>query len=476
MRARTHTLRARAGLRVHDAFGRALLSASRFAAPGSVDELAALLQRARAERLPVTLRGAGRSYGDASLGSNGLVIDGRGLDHILSLDAQTGQCEVEGGVTIEQLWRASLPLGLWPAVVPGTMRPTLAGCLSSNVHGKNAFRAGPIGEHVLSFDLLTAAGELRLVDRARDPALFHAAIGGMGLLGAIVRVRLQLKKVESGRLRVLPVRVRSLDEQLAVLEENLPTAAYLVSWIDAFAQGRALGRGVLHRADDLHEGEDPLGRATLLALHQDLPPRIFGVPRALLATGLNPFVNPFGLRLLNTAKYESARLGDRRPFLQSHVAFAFLLDYVPEWREAYGPGGFFQVQLFVPREDARRSLGELLKLCQQRERVPSLAVLKRHRPDAFLLSHGLDGYSLALDFKLPRGRREELFSLAHALHARTLDAGGRFYLAKDAALNAHEFARSVGRERLAAFAGIKKDLDPEGLFESDLSRRLEIGK
>lgn len=329
---------------------------------------------------------------------------------------------------------------------------------------------------MLSFDLLTASGELRCVDRARDPALFHAVIGGLGLLGAIVRVRLQLARVESGRLRVLPVRVRSLDEQLAVFEEHLPEAGYLVSWVDAFARGAALGRGVLHRADHLHEGEDPLGRASLQALHQDLPPRIFGVPRSLLAAGLRPFVNPAGMRLVNAAKYQSARLGDRRPFLQSHVAFAFLLDYVPEWRAAYGPGGFLQVQLFVPRDGARRSLCDLLTLCQQRALVPTLAVLKRHRPDAFLLSHGLDGWSLALDFKVPDGQRDNLFSLAHALHARTLDAGGRFYLAKDAALDAQEFARSVGPAPLAEFARLKHELDPESLFESDLSRRLRLGQ
>ncbi|MBS2024085.1 MAG: FAD-binding protein, partial [Deltaproteobacteria bacterium] len=77
MRARADSLRARAGVRVHDSFGRALLSASRFEAPRSVDELRALFARASAEGMPLTLRGAGRSYGDASLNTPGLVVDGR---------------------------------------------------------------------------------------------------------------------------------------------------------------------------------------------------------------------------------------------------------------------------------------------------------------------------------------------------------------------------------------------------------------
>ena len=34
------------------------------------------------------------------------------------------------------------------------------------------------------------------------------------------------------------------------------------------------------------------------------------------------------------------------------VAFSFLLDYVPNWRKAYLPGGFIQYQSFVPKETA----------------------------------------------------------------------------------------------------------------------------
>jgi FAD/FMN-containing dehydrogenase len=38
------------------------------------------------------------------------------------------------------------------------MRPTLGGCLAMNIHGKNNFRVGSIGDHVLDFDLLTTDG------------------------------------------------------------------------------------------------------------------------------------------------------------------------------------------------------------------------------------------------------------------------------------------------------------------------------
>ena len=41
--------------------------------------------------------------------------------------------------------------------------------------------------------------------------------------------------------------------------------------------------------------------------------------------------------------------------------------------------------------------------------LPSyLGVTKRHRPDKFLLTHAVDGFSLAMDFKVTDGNRAKL--------------------------------------------------------------------
>ena len=62
-----------------------------------------------------------------------------------------------------------------------------------------------------------------------------------------------------------------------------------------------------------------------------------------------------------------------------------------------------------------------------------LGVLKRHRPDPFLLSHGLDGWSLALDFRVTRDRRERLWELGRAITGLVL-AGLKRTIAANAAL------------------------------------------
>ncbi|HUK65035.1 MAG TPA: FAD-binding oxidoreductase, partial [Dongiaceae bacterium] len=222
------SLRTSAGWRVLDGFGGSVRALSRSVSPASVDELAQVFAAARAEGLSVSFRGAGRSYGDASLNSGQLSVDGRGMRRILAFDRETGVVDAEGGASIADVWRRTLPEGWWPAVVPGTMFPTLAGCVAVNIHGKNCFKVGPIGDHVLELDLLTAAGERKTLSRDREPELFRAVIAGLGLLGAVTRVRLQLKHVDSGRLRVRPLVVRTLEHLFDTFVERMPHADYLV--------------------------------------------------------------------------------------------------------------------------------------------------------------------------------------------------------------------------------------------------------
>ncbi len=461
--------------RVLDGYGRAVASAASWSEPGTVEELVAALERAREEGLPVAMRGSGRSYGDASMNQAGLVLSTRGLGGVRSFDEALGVADCGPGATIEDLWRAGLPRGFWPAVVPGTQHPTLAGCVSMNIHGKNHFRTGPFGEHVRELDLWTPAEGLKTVGPEQEPEVFDAVVGGLGLLGVVTRLAVELKPVTSGYLEVEGLSVPSLGALFDAFEARLDDADYLVGWVDLFPRGRSLGRSVIHRAWYLPGERDPHGTTSLTLDHQELPERFFGVlPRGLMWRLLRPFVNDLGMRLVNHAKYTASRLFDRphKRFLQSQVAFAFLLDYVPRWRDAYGRGGFIQVQPFVPHETAREAMAAIISACHRYDIVPYLGVFKRHRPDRFLLSHALDGWSLAMDIRITRRNRERVWALGREIGDITCDHGGRCYFAKDALAMPEHVQRGYGAEALERFAAMKRRLDPDGLLSTELSRRV----
>ncbi len=444
--------------------------------PSTLKDLRGILDLAGKNGRTIAFRGGGNSYGDAFGNREEIVLDLSRLNRILEWDPTAGIIRVEPGVTIDQLWRFVLPDGWWPPVVTGTALTTVGGCAGMNTHGKNGWKLGTFGDHVLEFDLMKADGEMVTACPETDPELFYAAIGGFGMLGVFTSLTIQLKRIYSGLLRVEGASCPHLGRALDYLEEHLDDSDYLVGWLDGYARGRSLGRGEMHRAVYLAPGEDPSPQKTLQVPYQELPDSYFGLlPKSSLWFYMRFFLNPIGGRLTNTLKYTAARLlsGEKgRPYTQSHVAFHFLLDYVPGWKRAYLPGGLIQYQSFLPKERAEAGYREILELCQRRGLVNYLSVLKRHVPDKYLISYGVDGYSLAMDFKVTRRGRPDLVRLTRELDEIVLRHDGRFYLAKDSVLRPEVARRYLGEETIARFKALKAVYDPAARFQSDLWRRV----
>ncbi len=455
-------------------FGRATRRAAYVYRPTSVEEVARLLEQAAERGFTVGLHGSARSYGDAPLNSGHVVLDLRRMNRLLDYDPESGVVTVQPGVTVRQLWEYVLEDGWWPAVVPGTSVPTIGGCLGMNVHGKNNWKEGTFGEHVLRFTALLPTGEEVTCSPQQNADLFHAIISGIGVLGVITSVTLQLKRVYSGELWVEAWAASNLAEHLQQVDAHKEDSDYIVGWLDTTARRNALGRGQLHRARYLTPEEDPHPHRTLSVEYQTLPDTFFGlIPSSIMWRLMAPWMHNPGVWMVNTAKYLlSATLSNHRRYRQPHAAFHFLLDYIPNWRMAYGREGLIQYQCFIPKETAYDAFADILRLTQRRGLPSYLGVVKRHRPDGFLFTHAVDGFSLALDFKVTRRNRARLQSLADDLNHIVLQAGGRFYFAKDSTLTPDVVAAYLGEETLARFRDLKTRCDPAGVLENDLYRRL----
>lgn len=459
-----------------EGWGMAVGAHARVLRPRSVAEVLAAYELARKEGTTIGLRGTGCSYGDASVNASGHALDTTAMNRVLAWDPSTGVAELEPGVTIETLWQRILPDGWWPPVVPGTAFPTIAGVAAMNIHGKNNFKVGTIGDWIREFDIALPRGEVVTCSRERNPDLFHAAIGGFGMLGAFTRIVLETKHVHSGDVEVTAIRTRNLREIMDHFEARKGSVDYLVAWIDAFASGDELGRGQIHEARYLATGEERDLARTLAVAHQHLPKSIFGVPKGEAWRVIRLLNNDRGMRFLNAVKYASGRLEVLKgPFRESLAAFNFLLDYVPNWKWAYGRRGrrgLIQHQLFLPASSAHEGYRAILERNLAKGQVPYLAVFKRHRPDPFWMTHALDGWSLALDFKVTPENRDALWAHCAELSEITLAAGGKFYFAKDLVIRPEDARRMYGEELLERFRGLKRRADPEGLLRTDLWRRV----
>ncbi len=86
---------------------------------------------------------------------------------------------------------------------------TLGGSLAANVHGRG-LRFPPIVDDIESFDLLDARGKLHHCSRGENSELFSLAIGGYGLFGVVVQIRLRLTRRRKLRRVVERIAVKDL--------------------------------------------------------------------------------------------------------------------------------------------------------------------------------------------------------------------------------------------------------------------------
>jgi FAD/FMN-containing dehydrogenase len=441
--------------------------------PSTIEALHDVLLLARRSGRSVGLRGGGNSYGDAAMNSENIVVDLRRMNRILEWDPRTGRVRLEPGVTLAALWQYVLEDGWWPPVATGTSLTTMGGSAAMNVHGKNAFRVGPIGDHIVEFDLMLPSGETITCSREENSDVFHAAIGGFGMLGIFTSLTMQMKRVYSGLLDVETCVRADLAEMFDYFHENVERSDYTVGWIDSMAGGKAIGRGDVHRANYLAKGVDPDPAQTLRLDNQNLGPNLFGVvPRSIIWLFMRPMNTNVGMQWVNRGKYLAGSFGGTKRYRQPHAQFHFLLDYVPDFKKAYGPGGLIQYQPFIPKETAYDAFAEILNLCQRRGLPNYLTVLKRHRPDDFLISYGVDGFSMAMDFRVTSENRQRIVWLAREMDEIVLRAGGRFYFAKDSTLRPEVAAAYLGEERTARFRELKRRCDPDELLQTDLWRRV----
>ena len=262
-------------------FGHSIQRPAYLFRPTHPEQLEEIFELANREGINIALRGAGRSYGDAALASGGIVLDMQRMNRILDWNPETGEITVEPGVTIERLWRYIMEDGWWSPVMPGTMFPTIGGCLGANVHGKNNWKTGTLGEHVVSFTALLPNGKKVTCTPKKNKVLFYGIISGMGLLGVFTSITLQMKKIYSGNLEVKAWAEPNLTRMLKATDD-FKEEDYIVGWVDSTARGRGRGRGQMHSARYLEPGEDPNPVQSLFPGSQDLPDTIMGlVPKSI---------------------------------------------------------------------------------------------------------------------------------------------------------------------------------------------------
>ncbi len=454
-------------------WGRTAPSTAQVLSTADVDTIAQAVKQVADEnselpehkRRGIIARGMGRSYGDPAQNGGGLVVDMTPLNRIHSIDPDTGIVDVDAGVTLDQLMKAALPYGLWVPVLPGTRQVTIGGAIGPDIHGKNHHSAGSFGDHVLSMELLVADGRvLHLEPTGETAELFWATVGGMGLTGIILRARIQMTFTETAYFIADTDRTDTLDETIAAHSDGSEVNyTYSSAWFDAISAPPKTGRSTISRGS----------LATLDQLKEYAPklakdPLKFKAPQLMTVPDIFPSwtMNKLSLMAIGEAYYLMG--SPSRNDVKNLTQFYQPLDLIGEWNRGYGKAGFLQYQFVVPT-DAVEPFKDIIYDIQSSGHYTALNVFKLFgEGNQAPLSYPMKGWNVCVDFPIRPGLNEFL----DRLDDQVMQFGGRLYLAKESRTSAEKFHKMY--PELPGWLKTRRDIDPTGVFASDMSRRLEL--
>lgn len=399
-------------------------------------------------RSPLIAFGNGRSYGDSALSR--YVIDTKPLSYFLDFDSEQGILHCQSGVLLSDILETFVPRGWFLKVTPGTKWITVGGAIASDVHGKNHHKEGCFSSSVLEFRLMLPDGSI--ITCKPGDELFKATCGGMGLTGIIMDAKIKLQKIPSTFIEQRMVITKNLKETFDAFE-NLHNYTNSVAWIDCLAKGKNLGRSVIMAGEFSHNAE-------LLYQTKKQLTVPFYFPDIVL--------NKWSVKTFNFLYYNKSKISGDTSCVDIEQFF-YPLDSINYWNKMYGKNGFTQYQFILPLEKSFDGLSEILDRIQKSGKGSFLAVLKLYGDEnRNYLSFPLNGYSLALDFKIETG----LFDLLDELDKLVIKYGGRIYLTKDVRVKRDIFEK--GYPLLSEFLEIRGKYDLKNKFESLQSKRLGI--
>jgi FAD/FMN-containing dehydrogenase len=156
---------------------------------GFIDGLRRELREATRAGRPVAVAGARHSMGGQSLARDGTAIT---LDTgWRAPDVARGVYRARAGARWREVISTLRPVGFSPKVMQSNSDFTLGGAFSVNAHGW-AVPMGPVGTTVRSLRLMLADGQVVTCSRTQEAELFGLAMGGYGLIGAILDFEMEM--------------------------------------------------------------------------------------------------------------------------------------------------------------------------------------------------------------------------------------------------------------------------------------------
>ncbi len=159
-------------------------------APTSTAEVADIVRRAHREGLRVKVVGAGHSFTAAAM-TDGILLSLDAMDAIEAVDRETNRVTVQAGIRLHALNERLAELDMAMPNLGDIAYQSVAGAIATATHGTGLL-LGNLATTVVGMELVTGSGEVIWCDEDENPDLLRVARVGIGALGIVTRVTLQL--------------------------------------------------------------------------------------------------------------------------------------------------------------------------------------------------------------------------------------------------------------------------------------------
>jgi len=400
-------------------------------------------------------RGGGYSYAASSFGDKILTQEMTSFDRILQFNEKEKTVVVEAGITLKKLLKWSFEKKLFLKIQPGHPDITIAGCVASNVHGKNPYKDGDFVNVVLEIKLFHPKYGFRVLSRTQNADIFELTCGGLGLTGTILTVKLQLDTLPSDRMVFERIPVESLMDTVKLFQNNLDVD-FISSWHNGSSSKKRFGKGIAYKgvfADGFKSNKLilPTTKSLTSSSRASLPISIWNKTTAPIAYSLYRYLENKGPKI-----YEKNIFDSLFPFSGNAKYYHVL----------YGKKGLVEIQILVDIKKVEEFVNDLTKLIKTEKPPLILIFLKPFRGNQKYLRYSGSGISFALNFQRSQKTNKTLSKLEDII----ISYQAIIHLIKGP-------SKRVAQSCFPEYNKFIKDLkkyDPSGIYKSDLTKKLGL--
>lgn len=158
--------------------------------PATAGAVQRAVEAAAASGLRIKPVGAGHSFTGIAVAPD-VQLDLTDLTGVIDADVATGRVTLAAGTRLHELPALLAPYGLAMPNLGDVDRQSIAGATSTGTHG-TGLGFGGLATQIVAAKLVTGTGELLTVSETEHPELLSAVRVGLGALGVLVEVTLQL--------------------------------------------------------------------------------------------------------------------------------------------------------------------------------------------------------------------------------------------------------------------------------------------